>query len=43
MSDYRVILESGWVVRDVETLDDAIGIGVYCPEEERLGVYSNPS
>ncbi len=28
MSDYHVILESGWVVRDVETLDDAIGIAI---------------
>lgn len=28
MSDYRVILESGWVVRDVDTLDDAIGIAI---------------
>lgn len=28
MTDYRVTLESGWVVRDVDTLDDAIGIAI---------------
>ena len=28
MTDYRVTLESGWVIRDVDTLDDAIGIAI---------------
>ena len=28
MSDYRVTLESAWVIRDVDTLDDGIGIAI---------------
>jgi uncharacterized protein len=28
MSDYLVILESAWVIKDVRTLDDAIGIAI---------------
>lgn len=26
--DYRVVLEAAWLVRDVETVDDAIGVAV---------------
>ncbi len=28
MSDYLVTLESAWIVKDVKTLDDAIGIAI---------------
>lgn len=28
MSDYRVTLEAGWTVKDVESVQDAIGIAV---------------
>ncbi|MBN2734104.1 MAG: DUF555 domain-containing protein [Methanomicrobiaceae archaeon] len=28
MSDYLVTLESAWIIKDVETLDDAIGIAI---------------
>lgn len=28
MSDYRVTLEAGWIVKDVESVSDAIGIAV---------------
>ena len=26
--DYRVVLEAAWLVRDVETVDDAIGVAI---------------
>ncbi|HZD43555.1 MAG TPA: DUF555 domain-containing protein [Methanomicrobiales archaeon] len=28
MPDYLVVLESAWIVKDVKTLDDAIGIAI---------------
>jgi uncharacterized protein len=28
MPDYNVIIESAWVIRDVKSLDDAIGIAI---------------
>ncbi|MCP1715032.1 uncharacterized protein (UPF0212 family) [Methanocalculus alkaliphilus] len=28
MADYHVILESAWIVKDVKTIDDAIGIAI---------------
>ena len=38
MSDYLVTLESAWVVKDVEGLDDAIGIAI-----SEAGKRLNPS
>ncbi|MDD3407278.1 MAG: DUF555 domain-containing protein [Methanomicrobium sp.] len=38
MSDYLVTLESAWIVKDVETLDDAIGIAI-----SEAGKRLNPS
>lgn len=28
MADYHVMLESAWIVKDVKTIDDAIGIAI---------------
>ena len=38
MSDYLVTLESAWVVKNVDTLDDAIGIAI-----SKAGKCLNPS
>ncbi len=38
MSDYRVTLESAWIVRDVKSLDDAMGIAI-----SEAGKRLNPS
>ncbi|MBP2132969.1 uncharacterized protein (UPF0212 family) [Methanomicrobium sp. W14] len=38
MSDYLVTLESAWIVKDVDTLDDAIGIAI-----SEAGKRLNPS
>jgi uncharacterized protein (UPF0212 family) len=38
MPDYLVILESAWIIRDVKSLDDAVGIAV-----SEAGKRLNPS
>jgi len=38
MTDYLVELESAWIIRDVQTLDDAIGIAI-----SEAGKRLNPS
>jgi uncharacterized protein (UPF0212 family) len=38
MADYLVTVESGWIIKDVETLDDAIGIAI-----SEAGKRLNPS
>lgn len=38
MTDYLVILESAWVIKDVDTVDDAIGIAI-----SEAGKHLNPS
>jgi uncharacterized protein (UPF0212 family) len=38
MPDYLVIIESAWIIRDVKTLDDAVGIAI-----SEAGKRLNPS
>jgi len=38
MADYRVTLESAWIIKDVSTIDDAIGIAI-----SEAGKRLNPS
>ncbi|WOF15629.1 DUF555 domain-containing protein [Methanoplanus sp. FWC-SCC4] len=38
MSDYLVTMESAWIIKDIETLDDAIGIAI-----SEAGKRLNPS
>jgi uncharacterized protein (UPF0212 family) len=38
MADYLVVLESAWIIRDVKSLDDAVGIAI-----SEAGKRLNPS